>query len=172
MEQLIITPKTKIYDMLEAYPLLEDVLIDLAPEFRKLKNPVLRKTIARITNLSQAATIGGLNIEQLVNALREKAGQGNIEQIDYTGSKYVTACPGWFKKESVIRTIDIREMLNRNEQPVHEVLSSVKMLGDNQILEVIAPFIPAPLLDKSMSLAYHHWIDRKGEGDFRVYFMK
>ncbi len=59
MEKLIITPKTKIYDLLESYPELEDVLLSSAPEFKKLKNPVLRKTIARITNIGQAATIGG-----------------------------------------------------------------------------------------------------------------
>ena len=87
MEKLIITPKTKIYDLLEAYPELEDILISSAPEFKKLKNPILRKTIARITNISQAATIGGLNVEELVNRLREKAGQGNIEQLDDTANE-------------------------------------------------------------------------------------
>lgn len=43
MEKLIITPKTKIYDLLESYPHLEAVLIATAPQFKKLKNPVLRK---------------------------------------------------------------------------------------------------------------------------------
>jgi uncharacterized protein (DUF2249 family) len=172
MEKLIITPKTKIYDLLEAYPELEDVLISLAPEFKKLKNPVLRKTIARIANISQAATIGGLNVEQMVNQLREKVGQGNIEQLDETGTKYITTCPDWFTKESITSTIDIREMLNRGEQPVHEVLSSIKKLEDNDILEIIAPFIPAPLLDKSLSLGYKHWLEKKEEGEFRVYFKK
>ena len=152
MEKLIITPKTKIYDLLESYPELEDILISSAPEFKKLKNPILRKTIARITNISQAATIGGLNVEELVNRLREKAGQGNIEQLDDTGMKYLTICPDWFKKEAVVSTIDIREMLNRDEQPVHEVLSAIKRLKENEILEIIAPFIPAPLLDKTLSL--------------------
>lgn len=172
MEKLIITPKTKIYDLLESYPELEDILISSAPEFKKLKNPILRKTIARITNISQAATIGGLNVEELVNRLREKAGQGNIEQLDDTGMKYLTICPDWFKKEAVVSTIDIREMLNRDEQPVHEVLSAIKRLKENEILEIIAPFIPAPLLDKTLSLDYKHWLDKKGEGDFRVYFSK
>ncbi len=53
MEKLIITPKTKIYDLLEAYPELEDLLISMAPEFVKLKNPLLRKTIAKVANISQ-----------------------------------------------------------------------------------------------------------------------
>lgn len=172
MEKLIITPKTKIFDLLDSYPELEDILISSAPEFKKLKNPILRKTIARITNISQAATIGGLNVEELVNRLREKAGQGNIEQIDDSGMKYQTICPDWFKKEAVVSTIDIREMLNRDEQPVHEVLSAIKRLKDYEILEIIAPFIPAPLLDKTLSLNYKHWLDKKGEGDFRVYFIK
>jgi hypothetical protein len=50
MENLIISPKTKIYELLEAYPQLEETLIALAPPFKKLKNPVLRKTIAKITH--------------------------------------------------------------------------------------------------------------------------
>jgi hypothetical protein len=172
MEKLIITPKTKIFDLLESYPDLEEILISSAPEFKKLKNPILRKTIARITNISQAATIGGLNVEELVNRLREKAGQGNIEQLDDTGMKYQTICPDWFKKEAVVSTIDVSEMLNRDEQPVHEVLSAIKRLKENEILEIIAPFIPAPLLDKTLSLNYKHWLDKKAEGEYRIYFSK
>ena len=70
MEKLIITPKTKIFDLLEAYPELEETLIEMAPHFKKLKNPILRKTITRITSLSQAATIGGIRTEEAVNRLR------------------------------------------------------------------------------------------------------
>jgi hypothetical protein len=172
MDKLIITPKTKIYDLLEAYPELEDVLISHAPEFKKLKNPVLRRTIAKIANISQAAAVGGLNVEHLLNALRAKVGQTEIDEIDESGTKYVTVCPDWFKLESVSNSIDIREMLNRGEQPVHEVLTAIKNLEENGILEIIAPFIPAPLLDKSLSLGYRHWLKKTGEGEFRVYFMK
>jgi hypothetical protein len=172
MEKLLITPKTKIYDLLEAFPELEDILIGSAPEFKKLKNPVLRKTITRITNIGQAAIIGGLNVEELVNRLREKVGQNSLEQLDDSGTKYVTSCPGWFRKEAVVQTIDIREMLNKGEQPVHEVLAAIKKLNETGILEIIAPFIPAPLLDKTLSLDYKHWLDKKGEGEYRVYFSK
>ncbi len=172
MEKLIITPKTKIYDLLEAFPELEDTLIDSAPEFKKLKNPVLRKTITRITNIGQAATIGGLNVEELVNRLREKVGQNTLEKLDDSGTKYVTECPGWFRKEAVSQTIDIREMLNKGEQPVHEVLAAIRKLNENEILEIIAPFIPAPLLDKTLSLEYKHWLDKKSNSEYLVYFSK
>ena len=172
MEKLIITPKTKIYDLLEAYPDLEETLISSAPAFNKLKNPILRKTIARITNISQAATIGGLNVEDLVNRLRKKAGQDSIEKLDDSENKYVTVCPDWFRKEAVVNSVNISEMLNRGEQPVHEVLSELRKLNKNEILEIIAPFIPAPLLDKTISLEYNHWLERLTDTEFRIYFSR
>jgi len=170
MDKLIITPKTKIFDLLEAYPQLEDVLIAAAPPFKKLRNPVLRKTVAKITSLSQAATIGGLKVEELINILRTEVGQKTTDNMEVEHGNYVTEKPEWFQEDEVIQTIDIRDMLNAGEQPVHEVLSSVKKLEANKILKVIAPFIPAPLIDKSLSLDYKHWLDKKGEEEFWVFF--
>jgi hypothetical protein len=170
MEKLIITPKTRIFELLQAYPGLEDLLISLAPEFKKLKNPVIRYTVAKVANIGQAAAIGGLNVEEMVNRLRESVGQGSLEQMEGAGTNYVTVCPGWFRKEAVVSSIDIRDMLNRGEQPVHEVLSAVKKLDDTEILEVITPFLPAPLLDKAISLGYRHWVVESSEKGYMVYF--
>lgn len=169
MENLIITPKTKIFDLLEAYPQLEDVLIGMAPQFKKLKNPVLRKTITKITNLNQAATIGGLNVEELINKMRAEVGQSTIDSINEQDHIH-TKQPDWFNKTLIINTIDIRDMLHEGEQPVHEVMSEIKKLEKDKILKVIAPFIPAPLIDKSLSLGYKHWLDKKSEQEYHVYF--
>jgi hypothetical protein len=59
-DPLPITPETKIAALLEAYPELEPVLIATAPAFNKLSNPVLRRTIARVTSLRRAAEVAGL----------------------------------------------------------------------------------------------------------------
>lgn len=172
MEKLIITPKTKIYDLLEAYPDLEDSLISAAPQFKKLKNPILRKTIARVTNLSQAAAVGNLKVEELVNILREKAGQSGLEDLEDDKLSYIHEKPAWHSAASIVHTIDIRDMLNAGEQPVHEVLSAIKNLKNNQILETLAPFLPAPLIDKATGLGYKYWILENGDEEFRVYFSK
>lgn len=171
MEKLIITPKTRIYDLLEAYPQLEDVLIDAAPPFEKLKNPVLRKTVTKITTLSQAAVIGGLKVEALVNRLRSMVGQSDVESFDSGSSHYVTLKPIWFQEHQIAEVIDIRTMLNAGDQPVHEVLAAMKRLDTNQILMVVAPFIPVPLIDKSLSINYQHWVEVKGDEEVNVYFI-
>jgi hypothetical protein len=172
MENLIITPKTKIFDLLMAYPSLEDVLIGMAPQFKKLKNPVLRKTVTKITNLGQAAIIGGLNVEDMVNTLRKEVGQGSIPSFEEGKVNYNTQRPGWYDAGKVVNFMDIRKMLNQGEQPVHEVLSAIKALGKGEILKITAPFLPAPLLDKTLSLGHGHWLQIVAEDAYDIYFVK
>lgn len=170
MDKLIITPRTKISDLLEAYPELEDLLIEKSPPFKKLKNLVLRKTIARITTIGQAATIGNLNIEALVNCLREGAGQSNLAFENESNSPYVTARPAWFNTTNIVEVIDTRDMLNAGEHPVHIVLAAIKKLKENELLKIIAPFLPAPLIEKATSLGSAHWVDKQGEEFYVIYF--
>lgn len=170
MENLIISPKTKIYELLEAYPQLEESLIALAPPFKKLKNPVLRKTIAKITTLSQAAIISGLKVEELINSLRKKVGQKLDDILDAEGLDYVYQKPSWFDASRVIVFIDISNILNAGEQPVHEVLSAIKKLKEDEILKVTAPFVPAPLMDKTISMNYKHWLSQQAEDEYWIFF--
>lgn len=172
MEKLIITPKTKIYDLLESYPELEDVLIEMAPAFKKLKNPVLRKTIARITTIGQAAVIGNLHVETLVNRLRKEAGQTNLEVTDNNNSGFVNRQPDWFNPTRIAEVIDTREMLNAGEHPVHIVLAATKKLKEEEILKIIAPFLPAPLIEKASSLGAQHWVEIQGDELCVIYFAK
>ncbi|MEE4116988.1 MAG: DUF1858 domain-containing protein [Marinilabiliaceae bacterium] len=172
MEPIVITPRTKIHDLLEAYPELEETLIKAAPQFRKLKNPLLRKTIARVTSLSQAAIIGGVKVEDLINALREAAGHQLQDSYAEEERSYNFEVPDWFSPDAVREEMDISDMLNAGEQPVHEVLSAIKKLNEGQILEINSPFIPAPLIDKAIGLGYSYWISEVAEDEFIVYFRK
>jgi hypothetical protein len=170
MNKLIITPKTRIHDLLTAYPELEEFLIAQARPFEKLRNPLLRRTIAKVTTLSQAAAVGGLNVEELVNVLRKEAGQSGISDFDDASGQYNTQQPEWFEDGKIVQTIDVREMLHEGEQPVHEVLASVRKLRKEEILEIIAPFLPAPLIDKTIGLGYQHWINEVSGEEIHVYF--
>lgn len=79
MKTLEITPHTNVAELLDTYPQLEDMLIDMAPAFRKLKTPLLRRTIARVATLRQAAMTGDLPVSDVVGRLREEVGQPPYE---------------------------------------------------------------------------------------------
>ena len=69
-DRLPITLQMKVAELLNDYPEIEDILLSLSPAFAKLRNPVLRKTVARVTTLQQAAKVGGLNAGYLIQELR------------------------------------------------------------------------------------------------------
>lgn len=76
---MIISPKTKVGELLDTFPELESVLMEMSPAFEKLKNPLLRKTVARVATLQQIAVVGGLNVDSIVNRLRSAVGQTSLE---------------------------------------------------------------------------------------------
>lgn len=172
MEELIITPKTKMSEIFKAYPQLEEVFLEMAPEYKKQKNPALRATIFKVTTVAQAAIVGGAKVEEMVTRLRKTIGQSHTEDIETDGNPINDQQPEWYHENLVTNTIDTREMLNRGEHPVHEVLEAVKKLPDEGILKVIVSFIPAPMIDKASSLNYQHWLVEQNDGLYWLYFRK
>ena len=63
---LTITPKTTIHTLLKEYPFLLDYLADYHPEFKKLTNPVLRRTVGRMATLDAVAAQGNVPLNQLM----------------------------------------------------------------------------------------------------------
>ena len=170
MNKLIITPKTKVLELIETYPQLEDVLIEYAPAFKNLKNPVLRRTVAKIATLQQAAAIGGVKTEELINRLRKEVGQEII--TGEAGSQYNYLKPGWFAAEKVVKQFNASEMLAAGEHPVNQVIADLNHLEEGKIYLLLAPFLTAPLIDKATSLGLKHWVDQKSDDEFLIYFFK
>lgn len=170
MNTLVITPKTKVLELIETYPQLEDLLIEIAPAFKKLKNPVLRRTVAKIATLQQAASIGNVKVEELINRLRKEVGQENLE--GETGSKYNFNKPEWFSESKVAGSLNASEMLVVGEHPVSQVMADLKNLEPGKIYELKAPFLTAPIIDKATSIGMLHWIDQPSKDDFLIYFTR
>ncbi len=168
-DQLIITPRTKVGDLLKAYPELEEKLIELAPEFKKLKNPVLRRTIARVTSLQQAARVGGVPVDKIVNTLRKEIGQTDMEIKDRESIK--ADKPDWFDEKKVTLTFDARQVIANGGHPLDKVLKETRELGEDEIYQLITPFMPAPLIDKVMEQGFDAWTEEE-EGVFRNYFIR
>lgn len=170
MSDPLITPKMKVGQFLDAFPQLEPVLLEISPAFVKLRNPVLRRTVARVATLQQAAQVGSVDVGTMVNRLRAAAGQDPLDGLE--GTTYTTARPAWFSEEKVGETSDVAAMLERGEQPVHAVIGDLQRLAPGAIHRVVAPFVPAPLLDKARTLGIDHWIAESSEAGTVVYFSR
>ncbi|NOZ00542.1 MAG: DUF1858 domain-containing protein [Deltaproteobacteria bacterium] len=149
-----ITPDLKVNTLLEHYPEVEDALISMSPEFERLKNPVLRKTIARIATLRQVARVGGVSLGDLVGGLREAAGiTGEITMNE--GTDEAGARPDWVR--APVKSFDAREVIEAGEHPLDRVMRELPELGPGEVYELITPFVPAPLLDVARNKGYLTW---------------
>ncbi|MEW6005980.1 MAG: DUF1858 domain-containing protein [Stygiobacter sp.] len=144
INKLDITPQTLIGDLLENYPELENKLIEIAPVFSKLKNPILRRTIAKVTTLKQASVIGGVSVAELINKLRKEVNQNEIN-IE-SESKMNIEKPSWIKKENIKFEYDATLDLENGIHPAGKVTKEILQLNDDDIYLLITPFIPAPLI--------------------------
>lgn len=144
-ENIQITPEIKVSEFLDNFPELEDKLIEIAPPFKKLKNPILRKTLARVTTLRQASKVGGVSLSELINELRTAAGQNEIA-IEEDKSKK-TEKPEWATDENVKITYDARLDLENGVHPAGKVTKEILTLSEDELYLLITPFIPGPLLD-------------------------
>lgn len=166
---LMITPKTRVLELIETYPHLEEVLIAYVPAFEKLKNPLLRKTVARIATLQQAAAIGKVPVENLINHLRREAGQEFLSTSN--GAGYQVSRPDWFDEALIAGGVDARAMLAAGEHPVNQVIADLRAFEKDKIYKLSAPFLPAPLIDKSASLGFRHWVVVEPDSSYSVYFI-
>jgi uncharacterized protein (DUF2249 family) len=170
--RLTITPKTRIRELIDAYPELEEKLVEIAPAFGKLKNPVLRNTIARVTSISQAAVIGNVDENHLVNHLRQSVGQEKYSEKLNLNNKTMNQTPSWFSEDKITVSIDARPMLAAGQHPVEVVFSKLAVLENNQILELINAFIPAPLISAAEKKGYQVYLKQMEKDRFLTYFCK
>jgi Domain of unknown function (DUF1858) len=165
-----ITPAMKVGQLLEAYPQLEEKLISLSPQFKKLRNPLLRRTVAKVVTLQQAAATGQIPIAKLVNTLRREAGQPEL-QLDETSVGDSIEPPGWMNENRSIQQLDVTETINAGGVPMQQVLDAAAEMDPGRILELIAPLRPSPIEEKLRDQGFESWCQVDGE-QFHVFFLK
>ncbi len=169
--KLDITPDTKVGALLDAYPKLEEKLIELAPAFGKLRNPILRKTVAKVATLRQAAQVGGISLGTIITTLRREAGLESITTADgeSTGK---TAQPTWFSSDKITQSFDARPSLESGQHPMAIVMEHLSKLPPGGIYELVTPFVPAPLLDMADKKGFVSWSVSEGTDCVKSYLMR
>jgi len=74
--------------------------------------------------------------------------------------------PRRFKK------FDVRPAVMRGDEPYPEILKHVDALKPDEGLAIIAPFLPAPLIEKLGSEGFKSRVERAGDGSWVVYFWR
>lgn len=165
-----ITPDMKISELLKEYPELEDKLIEIAPTFKKLKNPVLRKTLTKVTSLKQASTVGGVSLAEMINRLRNEAGQNKLDVESTKKSNQIR--PEWVQEEKIKISYDASLDLEGGQHPVGKVSKEILSLENDDIYLLVTPFIPGPLIDIVEEKGFVTFSETINESEARTYIKR
>ena len=166
-----ITASTTVHELLVAYPELEETLISIAPAFKKLKNPLLRKSIAKIATLKHISAVGNVPLNDLVNVLRKAVGQSETSD-SYEEEKYFSDQPDWFSKDNVTVSVNEEKLEVKDKMTVVVLLQEAKRIKKGEIIELITTFLPAPGIDTMKSKGYSVWTVKEDENLIKTYFLK
>lgn len=159
----------KVAKVLDAYPETIDVFLEVSPHFAKLKNKVLRKTIARRVTLEQAARVGGVNVNNLLLKLNTKAGF-DMESNKLPGSniehKERSAVPDY--KEVVL---DVRPIIESGTDPFKSIMKTIKEMNADEMLHLINSFEPVPLYPVMQTKGYTYSSEKRGD-EWHIWFWK
>ncbi|MBS0663827.1 MAG: DUF2249 domain-containing protein [Verrucomicrobia bacterium] len=70
------------------------------------------------------------------------------------------------------KTLDVRPHLARGEEPFDLIRARVDALKPGQGVTIIAPFLPAPLIELLKSEGFQSTMERGGDGSWAVNFWR
>jgi len=170
----MISPATRIGELLAAHPALVGVLAEFHPHFAQLRSRLLRKLVAPRVTVAQAARIAGVPVEALLGAIRRAVGEPEtpLPADEASCREPVTeprpAALDWLRPVHV----DVHDDIARGAEPFPRIMAVVKALGEREALVLRAPFEPTPLYDVLGQRGFSHWTDRHGDGHWSVWFYR
>ncbi len=147
---MLINEQTKIAALLKHHPDALEAVVRLSPDFKKLRNPILRKLMAGRTSIAMASKIGGCKPEDFFKALAplgfetdetrsvpgENTARKNAPKPDYLRN---------LPPERLVN-FDVRAMLAEGNDPLKQIQQKVKSLKPGEVLVIVNSFEPVPLV--------------------------
>jgi uncharacterized protein (DUF2249 family) len=165
----------RVADVLARDGDLVDVFVRHSPHFEKLRNATLRRTMARLVTVGQAAAIAGVPPLALVRDLNDALGLTVEldEGVVSAGDDDPAATPPPRRPAGARETeLDVREDLRQGREPFSRIMAAVGALGPGDVLHLRAPFEPAPLYTVLAKRGFAHETAQRASDDWSVWFWR
>ncbi len=175
----------RVSDVLARDERLVEVFAGQSPRFENLRKPAMRRVMARLVTVEQAAKICGAEPSALLKAINDalgitdvpdavpdapaangKSGTAAEAATDTSASAGAPKLPAGTR----IVEVDVREDLRQGREPFSRIMGAVGALGTDEALSLRATFEPLPLFAVMKKRGFLHFSEQLGEEDWRVLF--
>ncbi|HEX6909911.1 MAG TPA: DUF2249 domain-containing protein [Longimicrobium sp.] len=160
---------------------LVDVLAAASPHFERLRSPAMRRVMARLVTVGQAARIAGVPVDELLARLNAAAAgpptasnESNEVKEMTTEERTAEGMPPALAgvPEARVVDLDVRDALRRGEEPFSRIMAARQALPRGHVLRLRAIFEPAPLYAVMGKQGFLHWTETLAPDDWRVWFYR
>lgn len=145
-----------------------EALVNLNKNFGKLKNPVLRKLLAKRVSIEDACRIAGCNVPDFLHRMASIGfSLKEAETIERDISSYFVLPRGLD-----IIDFDVRPILASDKDPLKDILQKLKSLRSNECLRVINSFEPTPLISLVRNKGFQTCCERQDPDLVFTYFFR
>jgi uncharacterized protein (DUF2249 family) len=157
---------------------LLEVLVGASPAFERLRNAAMRRTLAKLVTIEQAARIAGVDVQALVERLNAAIRQDGpivapaLPLSAAGAARDVPPLPAALLATPEERRVDVdvREDLRAGREPFQRIFDAARALPSGSVLRVRATFEPAPLYAVLAKHGLSHAVERLADDDWRVWF--
>lgn len=137
----------RVSDVLARDESLVEVFARHSPNFARLRNRAMRRVMAPLVTVEQAARIAGIPVGALLRDLNAALGAAEAAApsaavIEAPAAAAVSRRPA----EAAEVELDVRPLLRAGEEPFSRIMAAVAGLGPHEVLHLRATFEPLPLL--------------------------
>jgi uncharacterized protein (DUF2249 family) len=153
-----------------------DAIASINKLFKKLKNPVLRKVLAKRVSISDAAKVGGAKVEDFYKVLKPLGFES--ETIDFAKEEKPNTQYKFNNMNienidpQTITELDVRDEIAGGNDPFAIIMDAIKVLPEGNTLKLINVFEPIPLINKLNKKGYESFVDSSQAGMIITYFHK
>ena len=164
-----ITQDTKISKILKEKPEAIDVIAGINQNFRKLQNPILRRSLATRVSVKDAAKIGKVPVNEFLKALEQTGFEVEYADTQLNQEQPEALLPPDFSNREIVE-LDVRPIIAEGKDPFGYINKTAKKIKPEQILLIINDFEPIPLVDYLIGKNFIHWMKQDDEGNYLTYF--
>jgi TusA-related sulfurtransferase len=155
-------------------PRMLGVLLACSPAFGHLRNPLLRKTMARLATVEHAARVAQIDPQVLLARLNaalagESVPDAPIRRLDAPAEPARPDVLARLSPDEIVEC-DVREDLRAGREPLNRILTAARTVSDGQALRLRANFEPVPLYPVLARKGFAHFTERLADDDWCVWF--
>ncbi|HEU4700680.1 MAG TPA: DUF2249 domain-containing protein [Gemmatimonadales bacterium] len=181
-------PTDRVAQVLARDEALVEVFVRHSPRFAKLRNGALRRVMARLVTVAQAAEMVEVPVAPLVADLNRALGYVPADAAMLPGADGAAAPRADAADEAPVTDeepapveppagapeveLDVRDDLRRGAEPFTRITAALNVLPPGGVLRLRAPFRPVPLIRLVARRGFAHHATRVGDEDWVVRFFR